>query len=60
MDEMAYLTTEEVAQKLRVTTWTIYNLIKSGELAAFRVGAQWRIPAKEVDALIERNSSKNK
>jgi len=58
MDEMKYLTTEEVAKILKVSTWTIYNLIKSGELSAFRVGAQWRIPQEEVDAMIGRNSSK--
>jgi putative molybdopterin biosynthesis protein len=60
MDEMKYLTTEEVAKKLRVTTWTIYNLIKRGELNAFRVGAQWRIPQEEVNAMIERSVNKKK
>ncbi len=57
---MKYLTTEEVAKKLRVTTWTIYNLIKRGELNAFRVGAQWRIPQEEVNAMIERSVNKKK
>ena len=60
MDEMKFFTTEELAKKLRVTTWTIYNLIKRGELNAFRVGAQWRIPASEVEAMIKRNTIKNK
>jgi len=60
MDEMIYLTPEEVAKKLRVTTWTIYNLIKRGELPAFRVGAQWRIPQEEVNAMIERSVNKKK
>jgi len=60
MDEMIYLTPEEVAKKLRVTTWTIYNLIKRGELNAFRVGAQWRIPQEEVNAMIERSVNKKK
>ena len=58
MDEMIYLTPEEVAKKLRVTTGTIYNLIKRGELPAFRVGAQWRIPAEEINDMLKRNANK--
>jgi len=58
MAEMLYLTTVEVAKRLRVDIRTVHNLIKAGELAAFKVGARWRIPAGEVDAMIDRNSSK--
>ncbi len=58
MDEVLYLTTEEVAKRLRVSTWTIRNLIKEKKLTAFQVGAQWRIPASEVEAMIERNLNK--
>jgi len=58
MDEATYLTTAEVAKKLRVSIWTVRNLIKDGKLTAFRVGAQWRIPAKEIEDIVERNSNK--
>ncbi len=60
MNETLYLTPEEVAKILRVNVRTVHNFIKYGELAAFKAGHQWRIPASEVEALIERNSSKNK
>ena len=53
-------TTVEVAKRLRVDVRTVHNLIKAGELTAFKVGARWRIPTSEVEAMIERNSSKNK
>ena len=58
MDEATYLTTAEVAKKLRVSIWTVRNLIKDGKLTAFRVGAQWRIPVKEIEDIVERNSNK--
>jgi len=60
MDEMIYLTPEEVAKKLRVTTWTIYNLLRGENYLLFRVGAQWRIPQEEVNAMIERSVNKKK
>ncbi len=60
MDEATYLTTAEVAKKLRVSIWTVRNLIKDGKLTAFRVGAQWRIPSKEIEDIVERNSNKSK
>jgi|LSQX01.1.fsa_nt_gb putative molybdopterin biosynthesis protein len=53
-----YLTPNEVAKKLRINVRTVHNLIKYGELAAFKAGKQWRIPAAEVDAMIERNTNK--
>lgn len=37
------LTVAEVADVLRVSTMTVYRLIKSGELAAIRVGKSYRI-----------------
>ena len=37
------LTVAEVANVLRVSTMTVYRLIKSGELAAIRVGKSYRI-----------------
>ena len=37
------LTVAEVADVLRVSTMTVYRLIKSGELSAIRVGKSYRI-----------------
>ena len=39
-----YFTVREVAEILKVTERTIYNLIESGELKAVKVGDLWRIP----------------
>jgi excisionase family DNA binding protein len=44
-DAHELLTPAEVALKMRVSAATVRRLIDRGEIAAFRVGHQWRIPA---------------
>jgi excisionase family DNA binding protein len=41
--ERRLLTVREVAETMRVSTMTVYRLIKAGELAAIRVGKHFRI-----------------
>ena len=53
--ELSY-TIEEVSQLLKVSKLTLYDLVKKGELPAFRVGRQMRIDAKDLDIYI--NSQK--
>ena len=43
------LTVGEVAGIMRVSNMTVYRLIKSGQLAALRVGKNYRIRQKDVD-----------
>jgi excisionase family DNA binding protein len=50
----ACLTIEEVLGYLKVTSRTIYRLIRSGELPAMRVGRQWRLRRQDLDAWLER------
>jgi excisionase family DNA binding protein len=47
-----YLTPQEVADLLRVSSMTVYRLIKSGEMPAIRVGKAFRIPEDELDAYL--------
>ncbi len=42
------LTVGEVAQLMRVSNMTVYRLIKSGQLAAIRVGKNYRIRRADV------------
>jgi excisionase family DNA binding protein len=44
-----FLTVAEVADMLRVSSMTVYRLIKSGELNALRVGKSYRLAEDEVD-----------
>lgn len=43
------LTPEEVAQQLHITKNTVYELVKRGELAAFRIGRKLRFDQQDVD-----------
>lgn len=42
-------TTEEIANLLKVSKLTVYDLIKKGELQAYRVGRQMRVDARELE-----------
>lgn len=50
------LTVSEVAAAMRVSTMTIYRLIKAGELAAVRVGRSYRIREADVAAYLARGA----
>ncbi len=50
------LTVGEVADQLRVSNMTVYRLIKSGELAAIRVGKNYRIRRKDLDDYLRQST----
>lgn len=54
MDEKSY-TTEEVAQILKVSKLTIYDLVKKGLLPTYRVGRQMRIDPIDLEAYIKKS-----
>ena len=47
------LTVGEVAQLMRVSNMTVYRLIKSGQLAAIRVGKNYRIRRRDVERYLD-------
>ncbi|MEJ8545432.1 substrate-binding domain-containing protein [Brevibacillus borstelensis] len=47
-------TTEEIAKLLRISKLTVYDLIKKGELPAYRVGRQMRVDASDLEAYKNR------
>ncbi|HBQ86224.1 MAG TPA: excisionase [Syntrophomonas sp.] len=49
------LTPEEVAEILKIKKNTVYELIKRGDLAAYRIGRKYRIEMKDVEAYKERS-----
>ncbi|HUQ62956.1 MAG TPA: helix-turn-helix domain-containing protein [Acidimicrobiales bacterium] len=49
-----FLTAAEVAELLRVSTMTVYRLIKAGEIAAVRVGKSYRVREDDVDRYLAR------
>ena len=44
-----FLTVAEVAAQLRVSTMTVYRLLKAGQLASVRVGKSYRVREDDVD-----------
>lgn len=51
------LTTEQLAQYLRVDKFTIYRLVARKKIPAFRVGSQWRFKRAMIDAWLMKNSN---
>jgi excisionase family DNA binding protein len=47
-----FLTVAEVADMLRVSSMTVYRLIKAGDLRAIRVGKSYRLAEDEVDRYV--------
>jgi excisionase family DNA binding protein len=47
-----FLTVQEVAELMRVSTMTVYRIIKSGELPAVRVGRSFRVRDTDVDTYL--------
>jgi excisionase family DNA binding protein len=50
------LTANEVAETMRVSTMTVYRLIKGGQLAAIRVGKGYRIRESDVNRFLAAQS----
>jgi len=50
------LTVGEVANAMRVSNMTVYRMIKAGQLAAIRVGKNYRIRESDVDKYLSERS----
>lgn len=48
------LTVTEAAKELGVHRTTVWRLVKSGELVAYRIGGRWLLQRADVVAYIER------
>ena len=48
----ALLTTQEVANILKVTVRTVYSLLESGELQGVKIGRVWRVSEDDLRAFI--------
>lgn len=51
------LTAGEVAALMRVSTMTVYRLIRAGDLRAIRVGRGYRLRERDVEAYLGREAS---
>ena len=51
-EKARFLTPAEVADMLRVSTMTVYRLIKAGDIPALKVGKSYRLREDDVDRWI--------
>jgi excisionase family DNA binding protein len=51
------LTTEQVAQYLKVDKFTVYRLVTQKKIPAFKVGSQWRFKRRLIDDWLTKNSN---
>ncbi len=54
-----FFTTAELAKKLKMNVQVITRKVQSGEIAAYKIGKDWRIPEQSVFDWLERNSNGN-
>jgi excisionase family DNA binding protein len=57
-EEHRLLTVREVADAMRVSTMTVYRLIRSGSLAAIRVGKHFRVRTRDLEGYLEAQSTR--
>ncbi|GLY78472.1 helix-turn-helix domain-containing protein [Actinoallomurus iriomotensis] len=54
MSEPAVLTVDEAAERLRVSRWTVYNLIRSNQLRTVKIGRRRLITAAAITECLDR------
>jgi excisionase family DNA binding protein len=52
-EQINWLSTKEAARRLGITTRTLYRLIDSGQIPAYKFGRVIRLQAEEVDQFID-------
>jgi len=59
MDNNSSFTIEEVSQLLKISKLTVYDLVKKGDLVAYKVGRQMRVDQQELERYKSRNRTGN-
>lgn len=52
------MTVEELMELLHIGKSTVYQLLDSGEIRAFRIGRKWKIPKEAVCEYIQRKTNR--
>ena len=59
MDKNDFMKLEEVMEYLDIGKNSMYKLLGSGELSAFKIGKVWKIPKASVEDYVRRKIEKN-
>lgn len=57
--ETEFFTTSELAQKLKMNVQVITRKVQAGEIQAYKIGKDWRIPEQSVLEWLENHSNRN-
>ena len=52
-----WLTLEQIAEYLQMSTSSIYKMAQKGKIPAYKVGRQWRFKKEEIDEWIRKQKS---
>ncbi|MFB9165248.1 helix-turn-helix domain-containing protein [Arthrobacter psychrochitiniphilus] len=52
LQDVNFLTVQEVAELMRVSKMTVYRMVHAGELPAVRFGRSYRVPASAVESYL--------
>jgi excisionase family DNA binding protein len=48
------LTVDEAAERLRISRWTLYNLIRSNQLRTIKIGRRRLVPASAIAECLDQ------
>lgn len=51
------MTVSEVADQLRLTTWTVRAMVRRGELRGSFIGGRWLIRVEDIDVLLNAHAN---
>ncbi len=57
--ETEFFTTAELAKKLKMNVQVITRKVQAGEIEAYKIGKDWRIPEQSVYEWLENQSNRN-
>jgi excisionase family DNA binding protein len=55
MGDVVWMSTQEAARRLGITTRTLYRFVDEGQLPAYKMGRVFRLKESDVDEFIERS-----
>ncbi len=53
-----FFTTTELAKKLKMNVQVLTRKVQAGDIEAYKIGKEWRIPEKAVARWLEQNSNR--
>lgn len=53
-----FFTTTELAKKLKMNVQVLTRKVQAGDIEAYKIGKEWRIPEKAVAQWLEKNSNR--